>query len=832
MLNSYYASALRFLIIFLFIGCSSPELPAQPTMDISATWKVMGEDKAGKRSVSEFVIHNRSQDSILGNEWSLWFNSMRSIDVSKTQGYTLTHENGDLYRLRFLDTFQGIAPGDSIKIPIEFKSKVINFSFAPSGLYVASDNQEIQPVDITNYQVLPYHGYQDIQLQTLAKQFKLNESLADLDSVDRLMIPRPAELTKQEGSFLISPTTSISTDARFEKEADNLNLAFQKLFGKALPTSSNANPSSSIRIDYAEGFKKEGYSLESSKNQLVIKASDPAGAFYGIQTLKALFPASTWSQQEGRTSSIQIPAVRIKDEPRFAYRGFMLDIARNFHSKEEILKILDLMATYKLNKFHLHFSDDEGWRLEIKTLPELTNIGSKRSAKFVNGQSIQPSYGSGAEALESQYLTQADFMEILKFAAERHISVIPEIETPGHARAAIKAMDARYNSFIKQGKEKEAKEFLLRDFGDKSEYSSAQYWNDNVMNVALPSTFHFIETVIDEIVSMYEKAGLKLTTISLGGDEVPRGVWEKSPLIKELMAKESIESVNGVWGYYIKNLIPILKERNLQLAGWEEIGMINNGKGMQPNPEFANENILLDVWNNVAGAGAEDLAYRLANLGYSVVFIPANNFYLDQAWNNSYEEPGHNWATYTDLERSFSFIPLNFFKNIKTTNRSLEDLTEKGKSNIIGMKGGLWSEKIDHDERLEYMLLPRLLALAERAWAPEAQWEKRGVNNWQSSYQNDWLEFAFQVNRKELLRLDQLHNGFDYRIPDPGVQIVGNKLICNTVSPNFSIHYTLDGSEPTLNSKSYTEALPAKGTVKLKVFNKQGRSGKTITINN
>ena len=148
------------------------------------------------------------------------------------------------------------------------------------------------------------------------------------------------------------------------------------------------------------------------------------------------------------------------------------------------------------------------------------------------------------------------------------------------------------------------------------------------------------------------------------------------------------------------------------------------------------------------------------------------------------------------------------------------------------MKGGLWSEKIDHDERLEYMLLPRLLALAERAWAPEAQWEKRGVNNWQSSYQNDWLEFAFQVNRKELLRLDQLHNGFDYRIPDPGVQIVGNKLICNTVSPNFSIHYTLDGSEPTLNSKSYTEALPAKGTVKLKVFNKQGRSGKTITINN
>lgn len=830
--QSIYINSLRLAAVLLFIACGSANLPAQSKIDIKASWQVLGEDNAGKRSISQFVIHNNSEDSVLSTEWSLWFNSMRSIDVAKTKGYKLTHENGDLYRLQFPTGFSGIAPGDSIEVPIEFKSKVINFSFAPSGLYLASDDSTVKAIDIEDYQVLPYLGYQELQLNALAEQYDLNQRLAAVESTKRLMIPQPAQLNQGSGIFNLSPNTSISADERFEKEAAYLNLSLQKIFGQNLSTTTT-NPSSDIRIEYSADFDREAYSLESTETEIVIKASDPAGAFYGLQTLKALFPADVWSQKEDRPDSISVPAVSIQDEPRFTYRGFMLDIARNFHSKEEILKILDLMATYKLNKFHLHFSDDEGWRLEIKTLPELTEVGSKRSADFKDGLSIQPAYGSGAIAEEKQYLTQADFIEILRFAADRHITVIPEIETPGHARAAIKSMDARYNAFMKNGKEKEAKEFLLRDFDDKSEYSSAQYWNDNVMNVALPSTFRFIETVIDEIVGMYKEAGLTLSTISLGGDEVPRGVWEKSPQIKALMERESIKSVNEVWTYYIKNLLPILQERNLQMAGWEEFGMVNTGNRMQPNPQFGADNILLDVWNNVAGAGAEDLAYRLANLGYPIVFIPANNFYLDQAWNNTYQEPGHNWATYTDLERSFSFIPLNFFKNIKTSgSRSLENLTDKGKANIVGIKGGLWSEKINNDNRLEYMLLPRLLALAERAWATESEWERNGVNNWQELYQTDWLEFARHVNTSELPKLDYLYGGFNYRIPDAGVKFINNQINCNTVSPEFTIHYTLDGTEPTIDSKIYTEPILAEGTVKLKVFNETGRGGKTVAIHN
>lgn len=832
--KSTYINSLRLVAVLLFIACGSSNLPAQSSIDIKATWQVLGEDDAGKRSISQFVIYNNSDDSVLSSEWSLWFNSMRSIDVTQTTGYKLTHENGDLYRLQFADGFLGIAPGDSIQVPIEFKSKVINFSFAPSGLYLASEDSTVRAIDIEDYQVLPYTGYQELQLNALAEQYDLNQRLAALKSTGRLIIPQPAQLDidKESGAFDLSPNTTISADSRFEKEAANLNLSLQKIFGKSLSTTAS-DTTSDIRFVYAAEFDHEAYSLESTATEIVIKAADPAGAFYGVQTLKALFPLNAWSQKGGRPESVSLPLVSIQDAPRFAYRGFMLDIARNFHSKEEILKILDLMATYKLNKFHLHFSDDEGWRLEIKSLPELTEVGSKRSADFKDGLSIQPSYGSGAVAEEKQYLSQADFIEILRFAADRHITVIPEIETPGHARAAIKSMDARYNALMKEGKEREAKEFLLRDFEDKSEYSSAQYWNDNVMNVALPSTFHFIETVIDEIVGMYKEAGLTLSTISLGGDEVPRGVWEQSPQIKTLMERESIKSVNGVWTYYINNLLPILQERNLQMAGWEEFGMVNTGNKMQPNPQFGADNILLDVWNNVAGAGAEDLAYRLANLGYPIVFIPANNFYLDQAWDNTYQEPGHNWATYTDLERSFSFIPLNFFKNIKTSgSRSLENLTEQGKENIVGVKGGLWSEKIDNDNRLEYMLLPRLLALAERAWAAESQWEKNGANNWQELYQSDWLEFAHHVNSHELAKLDYLHGGFNYRIPDAGVKVINDQIHCNAVSSEFTIHYTLDGTEPTIDSQIYTEPILAEGTVKLRVFNEMDRGGKTVTIHN
>lgn len=793
--------------------------PATP----SVTWAVTGTTSKGG-TVSKFVIRNTSDQTMLTEEWELWFNSMRLLDpATVTKPFRLVHVNGDLYKL---EGFKGIAPGDSAVVSFAFHSNVINYTFAPAGLYISRKGDPDQSINIDDYTLLPYRGNIPREMEYLAAQYDLNHRLNQLSKPELRIIPRPTSMVAGSGSFLISANTSIRADKRFAREAAQLSSVLRELTGKDLE-SNDRNTSSEIRIEYLASLEKEAYTFESNGKGIIIRAADPAGAFYAVQTLKALLPAEAW---EKAGTDLSIPAVSIQDQPRFAYRGFMMDIARNFQPKEQVMKVLDLMAHYKLNTFHLHFSDDEGWRIEIAGLPELTEIGSRRGADFSTGNSILPAYGSGAVAKENQYLTEEDFIEILRYAAERHIRVIPEIETPGHARAAIKAMDKRYERLMQEGKKQEAEAYLLRDFEDRSVYSSAQYFTDNVMNVALPSTYRFIETVLDAFVEMYDRAGVPLETVSLGGDEVPNGAWEKSPRIQDLMKNRSMKSVHEVWPYYIDRLTQLMAARKLKMAGWEEMGMINQGKGMKPNPDLPNKNIYLDVWNNVAGAGAEDLAYKLANLGYKVVFIPANNFYLDQAWNNSYLEPGHSWATFTDLERSFSFIPLNFFRNIKSTGRQLENLTAEGRKNIVGVKASLFAEKVIDEDFMEHMLLPRLLVVAERAWAPEASWEKPEVQNWEPAYKNDWHSFAYQVNRNELRKLDHLGSGFAYRIPDIGVKLENNSIVCNTASPHFEIRYTTDGSEPDRNSAAYRAPIPLKGTVKLKAFAPTGRGGKTLLI--
>src|SRR5690606_36971381 len=256
-----------------------------------------------------------------------------------------------------------------------------------------------------------------------------------------------------------------------------------------------------VKIKKGENISKEGYTLHIEPDGITIEASHNAGVFYALQSLRSLLKPADF-----QSSSIQLPCLAIQDEPRYAYRGFMMDIARNFKDKATILKYLDLMSRYKLNTFHFHFIDDEGWRIEIPALPELTKIGANRTPLFKNGLGIQPSYGSGGQSTEKHFLTREDFVEILKYAKQRHITVVPEIETPGHARASIKAMEARYHRYMAEGNKAEAEKYLLHAFEDKSVYSSAQYWNDNVMNVALPAVYNFIAVVLDEFKQMYADA--------------------------------------------------------------------------------------------------------------------------------------------------------------------------------------------------------------------------------------------------------------------------------------------------------------------------------------
>ncbi|WP_448635539.1 family 20 glycosylhydrolase [Pedobacter panaciterrae] len=514
-----------------------------------------------------------------------------------------------------------------------------------------------------------------------------------------------------------------------------------------------------------------------------------------------------------------------------------------------MLKVLDVMALYKMNVLHFHLNDDEGWRLEIQGLPELTTIGSQRGHTIDDSKNILPSYGSGSEIgvnSGSGFYTRSDFIEILKYATARHIRVIPEIETPGHARAAIKSMDARYERLMKAGKKEEAGQYLLRDLNDKSIYESVQGWNDNVINVALPSAYNFLEKVVDEIRIMYTEANAPLATIHFGGDEVPAGVWEKSPAVANLLKTDtSIKGVDEMWHYYFSKVNNMLKAKQLYLSGWEEIGLrkalVNGEKKMVLDDRFANENFHADVWNNLSGN--EDLAYKLANEGYKVVLTCVTNLYLDLATNKSFNETGQYWGGYVDVEKPYYFVPYELFKNLKEDEsgnpidkKKLEGkttLTEFGKSNIVGIQSPLWSEIIKTPERFEYMLLPKLFGVAERAWAKNPEWaiEKDTLKS-KVLYNKDWSEFVNIIGKREIPRLNHYSGGYNYRIPTPGVSIESGRVSANLQLPGFVIRYTTDGTEPTINSTIYKSAIDTKGIIQLKVFNSEGKSGRSVKVQN
>ncbi|MNE09993.1 Chitobiase precursor [compost metagenome] len=373
-----------------------------------------------------------------------------------------------------------------------------------------------------------------------------------------------------------------------------------------------------------------------------------------------------------------------------------------------------------------------------------------------------------------------------------------------------------------------------------------QNWSDNVIDVALPSTYTFLETVVDDLVKMYAEAGAPLQTIHFGGDEVPRGVWEKSPAVLALMKQnESVKSIDDLWYYYFDRINSLLKQRNLYLSGWEEIGMrkVRTEAGMYyiANPDFANENFHTDVWNNVPGTGNEDLAYRLANAGYKVVLTCVTNFYLDLAYNKNFDEIGQNWGGYVDINKPFDFIPFDYLKNMKEDDRGNPlnraiikgkvPLTETGKQNIIGIQAPLWSEVIKSKERFEYLLFPKLLGVAERAWSKDPEWAtENDAPKAEQLYNQAWNEFVNIMGKRELPRLNYYAGGFQYRIPTAGAITKNGKVEANVQIPGLIIRYTTDGTEPTSQSKIYSAPITLKKSVILKVFNSEGRSGNSLKI--
>jgi len=822
---------------------------------LSITFRVIGNNYEGKPQSRSSLLFSVAPNWKLPNTgWKIYFSFARPIlPASVTGGLQIKHINGDFFCISPLPEFKGIDAGKSFETDFTSIDWLINQTDQPDGFYLVWDNDPAKAYRIDHIKMLrpnkpeQYMRNPTDQVDTVTSQsiFAQNQTIRNIPA-DSLVKVFPTPLLYKEitGNFILDGNTQIVSNPIFSSEK---NYLAQVLKNMLQPRKSNLAHIRNTIILLQKPMGDEAYELTVKSDGITIAAATQAGIFYGIQSLKTLMSPKAYQRKQ---QSITIKNVLVEDEPRFGYRALMLDVARNFQPKSQILKLLDVMSLYKLNILHFHLTDDEGWRLEIPSLPELTSVGTRRGHNYTNNY-LQPGLGSGPDVNNisgSGYYTKQDFIEILKYATQRHIRVIPEIESPGHARAAIKAMDARYAHYMKLSKTQEAEQYLLHDQNDTSKYTSVQYYNDNVVDVSLPSTYRFMDAVIAAVTQMYHEANAPLQTIHFGGDEVPAGVWLGSPSFKKLMqADTSIKSVDSLWPYYYKRVNSMLAYHKLYLTAWEETGLVkatvNNQKMNVLNNELLNNNVHLEVWNNVLGWGAEDLAYKQANAGYKVILSCVSNLYLDMADEKSFDEPGYYWGGYVGVDKFFKFVPYNYFKNTtedrmgKPLNKAYlqakEQLTPTGKANIIGLQGALWGETLKSPQRMEYMLLPKLLGLAERAWAPEPEWavvsdSARSVK----LYTESWSKFVNALGKRELARLDAYHDGFNYRIPQVGAIMQNNFVIINTQFPGFTIRYTLDGSTPDNHSTVYRKPLPyhTRQIIKIALFNDAGRCGRVIIL--
>ena len=833
-----------FILIIAAAFCIKATAQTVPDFDVhklNISWQAVQNDYVKKgESLNALVLTNTGKNALPASGWKIYFNSARGIASATVSGNAvITKLNGDLFSITPTAIFTAIKPGASEKIEFVSDELIVNFTDAPEGLYLVWDTQPEKGYSTGSFTVLPFSpNYPGLVTPEII--YNQNKLIPDVPEEKLTKVfPTPQSYKETGGFFNLTSDVQFTTDSKFATEVEGLNTSLEAIFDKKLASKSVANI---INLKYKDGLGAEGYELSVQPTLITISASTAAGAFYGIQSLKTLIPASAYAHAQ---KVVQIPCVEVSDAPRFPYRALVLDVARNFQTKEQVMKLLDVMALYKLNVFHFHLSDDEGWRIELPSLPELTQVGSQRGHTLYSKNFLPASHGSGPETGKlagSGFYTRADYIEILKYATARHIAIMPEIETPGHARASIKSMDARYRRLMAEGKQAEAEKYLLRDLNDKSVYNSVQYWNDNVIDVSLPSTYTFFETVITDIVGIYKEAGAPLTTIHFGGDEVPAHVWEQSPAYLALKANHpEITNTGDLWYYFYGRINQMLKAHGLLLAGWEEMGLrktVLDGKSTYvPNPDFTPYHLQTEVWNNSIGSGQEDLAYKLANAGYKVVLSSVTNLYFDMAHYKSFDEPGYYWGAFVDIDKPFSFIPYDYFKNTSVDrdglpiNKSIfigkQRLTDYGKTNIAGLQGCLWGENIKTTERMEYMIFPSVLGLAERAWAPDPQWATEpDTTKSAAMYQQAWATFLNVMGKRELPRLTYLNGGYDYRIPKPGIMMRGGIYKANMQFPGFTIRYTTDGKDPDEKSKIYNDAVTVTGSnVKFRAFDNKGRGG-------
>lgn len=784
-------------------------------------------------SPARFMLTNGDARPLPPSGWSLYFTGIDRMPVgTQSNGLLLEQVAGGLFRLRPGAEFKGLAPGRALEFDYRHSDSVFMPSRAPSGPYLVYDAAPevgtalpytVAPLSEPAQRGQPGSPHAEV---TPEDTYWRNARAALLPASQvPPVLPTPLQLQPGAGRLALTGRPDIGAPATLASES----ALASSLFPASLPAS--GGPALRLSIGKVAGQDSpEAYRLEiSAQGGIAIVGNSAAGVAYGLQTLRDLMPLPG-------AADLSLPALTIVDAPRFGYRGFMLDVARNFQDKETVFKWLDLMARFKLNTFHFHLTDDEGWRIEIAGLPELTTVGAVRGHSARPGLRLDPAYGSGPDPRDprgSGHYSRDDYKAILRYAQARHIEVIPEIEMPGHARAAVQAMRARYQR-LKAAGGRDAAAYLLNDADDRSEYVSAQLFNDNVMNPGLESTYAFIEHVVREMAALHREAGVPMKTIHMGGDELANGAWEKSPASHAMMRRHGLETSADLWDYFYGRVDAIVRKLGARTAGWEELAArktrLDGKSKLVPNPLFTQRGFTAYVWNNTPGL--EDLANRLANGGYDVVLAPVTRMYFDMAYNANPEEYGVNWGAYVGLDTVYDFVPLDIMTDVPEAARAGKDrLTDYGKRHVRGIQATLFSETIRDPNRIDYLVMPRMAALAERAWAADPGWATAQDPAKAAILHRDaWSGFVNALGRRVLPRLDLDGSGIAYRIAPPGLVLDQGRVLANHVLPGMMLRYTSDGSDPTAASRPVTGPIAERGTIRVAAFDRNGRRGGVASI--
>ena len=562
------------------------------------------------------------------------------------------------------------------------------------------------------------------------------------------LVPCPVSLVPGTGNFHFSAKTSFAVEN--EGQAEQV-----RQFTELLTRAGGFTPR--IKIDSRKGdvclvtdatLKSEAYKLEITIKKITIRASDLQGFYYALQSIRQLLPSAIESEQVTENVDWTVPALTITDQPRFGYRGLLVDVARFFSPKENLLRIIDCMAMLKLNKLHLHLVDDNGWRIEIKKYPLLTEIGSCRVDRPGKTFPERRNPRQGEPTVEKGFYTQDEIREIVRYAQERHIEVIPEIEMPAHSNAALAAYPLLscpvVDKFIG----------VLPGLGGNHA--------DVIFCAGNDSVFTFLQDILDEVLELFPSK-----YIHLGGDEARKTHWEECPLCQTRMKAESLENTEELQGYFMARVARYVQNKGREVIGWDEL----------TNARIPEGSIILG-WQGYGQA-----ALKAAELGHRFIMTPARILYLIRYQGPQWFEP-------------ITYFGNNTLKDVYDYEPVQKDWTPQAASLLMGVQACMWTEFCNSPADVDYLLFPRLSALAEVAWTKPAR------KNW-ASYLKAMDHFNEHLATKGIVYARSMYNIQQTVTPKEGRLQV--ELDC--IRPDVQVRYTMDGSVPTAQSPLYTKPL-------------------------